>query len=94
MRFVALALALAALLESPAAEACAAPHLVDVALTADGATLLDDGGVVIETRNGGAQAGGELMLAPQRRTRRGRPASATELDPTLDRATTRGCYAG
>ena len=58
MRFI--ALALAALLVSPLAEACPRPNLVDVALTVDGATLLDDGGVVIETRNGDGQAGNEL----------------------------------
>lgn len=63
MRFVALALALAvaALLASPPAEACRAPNLVDVALTVDGATVLHDGGVVIETRDSGAsQASNEF----------------------------------
>ena len=57
MRLVAVGLAL--LVVSPPAAACPAPHLVDVPLIADGGTLLDDGGVVIETRNarGGADEG-------------------------------------
>jgi len=51
MRLVALGLAV--FLASAPADACPAPHLVDVPLIADGATLFDDGGVVIQTRNGG-----------------------------------------
>lgn len=58
MRFV--ALGLACLLASRTSDACAPPQLIDVALTADGATLLDDGGVVIETRTGGARGDKEL----------------------------------
>lgn len=61
MRFVALGLA-ALLASPPPAGACAAPHLIDVALTADGATLLDDGGVVIETRVGGVGRGTDHEL--------------------------------
>jgi hypothetical protein len=57
MRCLALALLLPLL--SPPADACAPPHLVDVPLLAEGATLLGEGGLVIETRNGGGD-GGEL----------------------------------
>ena len=76
MRLVALGLAV--LLVAPPADACAVPHLIDVALTADGATLLDDGGVVIETRSGGARTdhalGSGLTLASGR----------TQVDATMD----------
>jgi len=61
MRLVAVGLAL--LVVSPPAAACPAPHLVDVPLIADGATLLDDGGVVIETRS--ARGGGDEAMGLQ-----------------------------
>ncbi len=76
MRLVALGLAV--LLVSPPADACRAPHLIDVALTADGATLLDDGGVVIETRSGGARDGRELGRGPTLASGR------TQVDATMD----------
>lgn len=62
MRLVSLGLALLAL--SPAAQACPPPFMTDVPLTADGATLLDDGGVVVETRADGPHRGpqGGLQL--------------------------------
>jgi hypothetical protein len=77
MRFVALALA-ALLVSPPDADACAAPHLVDVALTADGATLLDDGGVVIETRSGAGRNEREIGIGPTLASGR------TQIDATMD----------
>lgn len=76
MRLVALGLAV--LLVSPPADACPAPHLIDVALTADGATLLDDGGVVIETRSGEARNDRELGRGPTLASGR------TQVDATMD----------
>lgn len=76
MRLLALSLAgFTAVLIPPAAEACAPPRLVDVAMIADGATLLDDGGVVIETRNG--SGGGDELERGLTLMTDGKPLTAT-----------------